>query len=60
MRKFIRAVGLFLARIFGTRVTDFQTGRRLDKALDDPLAWKNSCHRLERKCSPDVSTAEAA
>jgi hypothetical protein len=42
MRKFIRSIGLSLARIFGTRVTDVQTGRLLDKALIIP--WRGKIH----------------
>jgi hypothetical protein len=42
MRKLIRSVGLFLARFFGTRVTDFQTGRVLGRALIVP--WRGRIH----------------
>ena len=47
MRKFIRAVGLSLVRIFGSRVTDFQTGRPLDKALIIP--WRGKIHVIGLK-----------
>ena len=47
MRKFIRAVGLSLVRIFGSRVTDFQTGRRLDKALMIP--WRGKIYVIGLK-----------
>jgi hypothetical protein len=42
MRKLIRAAGLTFARIFGTRITDFQTGRPLGKALIIP--WRGKIH----------------
>jgi hypothetical protein len=42
MRKLIRAAGLFIARVFGTRVTDSQTGRPLGKALIIP--WRGKIH----------------
>ena len=42
MRKLIRAAGLSIARVFGTRVTDFQTGRPLGKALIIP--WRGKIH----------------
>ena len=42
MRGLIRSVGLFLARLFGTRLTDFQTGRSLGKALIIP--WRRHIH----------------
>jgi hypothetical protein len=47
MRKFIRSLGLSLARIFGSQVTDFQTGRRLDKALMIP--WRGKIHVIGLK-----------
>jgi hypothetical protein len=47
MRKLIRSVGLFLARIFGSRVTDFQTGQPLDKALIIP--WRGKIHVIGLK-----------
>jgi hypothetical protein len=47
MRKFIRLIGLFLARVFGSRVTDFQTGRPLDKALIFP--WRGKIHVIGLK-----------
>jgi hypothetical protein len=37
MRKFFRSIGLFFARLFGTRIIDYQTGRDLGKALI--LGW---------------------
>jgi hypothetical protein len=42
MRKLIRSAGLALARIFGTRLTDFQTGEPLGKALIIP--WRGKIH----------------
>ena len=42
MRKLIRAAGLIFARILGTRLTDFQTGRPLGKALMIP--WRGKIH----------------
>ena len=42
MRKLIRAAGLCIARVFGARVTDFQTGRLLGKALIIP--WRGKIH----------------
>ena len=42
MRGLIRSVGLFLARLFGTRLTDFQTGRSLGRALIIP--WRGHIH----------------
>jgi hypothetical protein len=47
MRKFIRLVGLSLARIFGSRVTDVQTGKALDKALIIP--WRGKIHVIGLK-----------
>ena len=47
MRKFIRAVGLSLARIFGTRVIDVETGRPLDRALLIP--WRGKIHVIGLK-----------
>jgi hypothetical protein len=42
MRKLLRTIGLFLARLVGTRLTDFQTGRDLGKALIIP--WRGKVH----------------
>ena len=42
MRNFLRATGLFFARIIGTRLIDFQTGRDLGKALVIP--WRGKIH----------------
>ena len=42
MRKLIRTMGLAFARIIGTRVTDFHTGRQLGKALIVP--WRGKIH----------------
>jgi hypothetical protein len=42
MRKLIRAAGLSIARVFGTRVTDFQTGHPLGRALIIP--WRGKIH----------------
>lgn len=42
MRKLIRAAGLFITRLLGTRVTDFQTGHPLGKALIIP--WRGKIH----------------
>ena len=52
MRKLIRAAGLSLARVFGTRVTDFQTGCPLGKALIIP--WRGKIHviGLEKDVRP--------
>jgi hypothetical protein len=42
MRKLIRTAGLAFAHIFGTRVTDFQNGQSLGKALIFP--WRGKVH----------------
>jgi hypothetical protein len=42
MRKLIRFAGLFLARIFGTKVRDVQTDQPLGKALIIP--WRGKIH----------------
>ena len=42
MRHFFRAIGLFCARLVGTRLVDFQTGRDLGKALIIP--WRGKVH----------------
>ena len=42
MRNFLRAIGLVFARIIGTRLVDFQTGRDLGKALIIP--WRGKVH----------------
>ena len=42
MRQSFRAIGLFFARIIGTRLVDFQTGRDLGKALVIP--WRGKVH----------------
>ena len=60
MRKFIRAVGLSLARIFGTRVIDVETGRQLDRALLIP--WRGKIHviGLKKNVRPYISAARTA
>jgi hypothetical protein len=42
MRKFFRSVGLFFVRLLGARMTDYQTGRDLGKALIIP--WRGKVH----------------
>lgn len=42
MRQLFRAVGLFFARVFGTRLVDFQTGRDLGKAF--VIGWRGKIH----------------
>jgi hypothetical protein len=42
MRQSLRAIGLFFARLVGTRLVDFQTGRDLGKALI--IAWRGKVH----------------
>jgi hypothetical protein len=42
MRQSVRAIGLFFARLIGTRLVDFQTGRDLGKALIVP--WRGKIH----------------
>ncbi len=44
MRKFFRPVGLFFARLFGTRITDYQTGHDLGKALI--IGWGGKIHLI--------------
>lgn len=44
MRKLLRNIGLFLARLVGTRLIDFQTGRDLGKALIIP--WRGKVHAI--------------
>ena len=52
MRKVIRSIGLFLARIFGSRITDFQTGQPLDKALIIPWRGKIRVIGLKKNVRP--------
>ena len=47
MRRLIRNAGLFLARIFGSRLKDFETGELLDKALIIP--WRGKIHIIGLK-----------
>ena len=42
MKKILRTIGLFLARLVGTRLVDFQTGHDLGKALVIP--WRGKVH----------------
>ena len=42
MRTLLRKIGLSLARLVGTRLVDFQTGRDLGKALI--IAWRGKVH----------------
>jgi hypothetical protein len=42
MRKLFRALGLGIARLFGTRIIDCQTGQRLGKALI--FSWGGKIH----------------
>ena len=42
IRKLLRSVGLSFARLVGTRVIDFNSGRPLGKALIVP--WKGKIH----------------
>jgi hypothetical protein len=42
MRGFFRSIGLFFARLFGTRLVDYQTGRDLGKALI--IGWRGKIH----------------
>ena len=44
MRKFFRSIGLFFARLFGTRITDYRTGRDLGKALI--IGWGGKVHLI--------------
>ena len=42
MRHLFRSIGLFFVRLFGTRVTDYQTGRDLGKVL--VIGWCGKVH----------------
>ncbi len=42
LRRFIRGVGLAVARAVGTRLVDFKTGRSLGRALIFP--WRGKIH----------------
>ena len=42
MRKLFRSIGLFVARLFGTRLVDYQTGRDLGKAFI--IGWRGKIH----------------
>ena len=58
IRKLIRSVGLSLARLVGTRVTDFNSGRVLGKALIVP--WRGKIHviGLEASVRPQCQPQE--
>jgi len=47
MRPLFRAIGLFIVRVFGTRLVDFQTGRDLGKALI--IGWRGKIHVIGLK-----------
>jgi hypothetical protein len=47
MKNLLRGIGLFLARLVGTRLVDFQTGRDLGKALIIP--WRGKVHVIGPK-----------
>ena len=47
MRKTMRAFGLWLAHTFGTRITDFETGRPLGRAFI--IAWRGKLHVIGLK-----------
>ena len=42
MRKFIRAVGLAIARKIGARITDYRTGKVIGRAIIIP--WRGKIH----------------
>ncbi|HZR79337.1 MAG TPA: hypothetical protein VFA58_09010, partial [Chthoniobacterales bacterium] len=42
MRRLLRSLGFFLARLFGTRLIDYQTGKDLGKALI--IGWRGKIH----------------
>ena len=42
MRKLIRSLGLALARFFGTRISDIETGKPIGRALLFP--WRGRIH----------------
>jgi len=52
MRKFLRSIGLFSARLIGTRLTDFQTGCDLGKTLIIP--WRGKVHVIGLKTAVRV------
>ena len=58
IRKLIRSVGLSFARLVGTRVTDFNSGRVLGKALIVP--WRGKIHviGLEASVRPQFQPQE--
>jgi hypothetical protein len=47
MRNLFRAIGLFVVRIFGTRLFDFQTGRDLGRAFI--IGWRGKVHVIGLK-----------
>lgn len=42
MRQLLRSIGLSLARAFGTRIVDIESGRTLGKAL--AISWRGKVH----------------
>lgn len=49
MRKFIRGVGLKIAQAIGTPIKDFQSGRKIGRALIIP--WRGKIHVVGLKAA---------
>ena len=49
MRKFIRSIGLAIARKFGARITDYRTGKVLGRAIIVP--WRGRIHVIGLECA---------